>query len=82
MSADVATNEMQLNENLSIIQKQITEIGEKTSQAFSSATLLIAMKQHMTIIEHLISQIRDDCHNIICNNFYTERNFITANNNI
>jgi hypothetical protein len=43
---------MQLSENLSIIEKQVTEIGEKTSQAFLSATLLISMKQHMTIMEH------------------------------
>jgi hypothetical protein len=51
---------MQLSENLNIIQKQITKSGEKTSQAFSQATLQIAVTQHMTVIEHLISQLRED----------------------
>lgn len=57
---DVAANKIQLSKNLNVIQKQITENREKTRQAFSQATLLIAVNQHMIIIEHLISQLRED----------------------
>jgi hypothetical protein len=57
---DVAANKIQLSKNLNVIQKQITENREKTRQAFSQGTLLIAVNQHMIIIEHLISKLRED----------------------
>jgi hypothetical protein len=44
--ADVAANEMQLNDNLTVIQKQVAENRERTSQVFSEAILLSAVNQH------------------------------------
>jgi phage gp45-like len=54
---DIAAKELQVDENLRTIQKQINGNVEKTSQAFSHTTLLIATSQHMIIIEQLIGQL-------------------------
>jgi hypothetical protein len=58
--ADIATNELQISENLNAMQKQIIENGDKTNTAFSQTTLLIATNQHMIVIEHLISQLKGE----------------------
>jgi hypothetical protein len=58
--ADVAANEMQLNDNLNVIQKLVAENREKTSQVLSQAILLSAVNQHMIIVEHLVSQLREE----------------------
>ncbi|PNF43974.1 hypothetical protein B7P43_G00917 [Cryptotermes secundus] len=56
---DIAANELQINENSRTMQKQVNENVEKTNQAFSQTTLLIATNQHMIIIEHLIGQLKE-----------------------
>jgi hypothetical protein len=58
--ADVAAKEMQLNDNPNVIQKQVAENGEKTSQAFSQAILVSAVNQHMIIVEHSVSQLWEE----------------------
>jgi hypothetical protein len=58
--ADVAANEIQLNDNLNVIQKLVAENREKTSQVLSQAILLSAVNQHMIIVEHLVSQLREE----------------------
>jgi hypothetical protein len=58
--ADVAANEIQLNDNPNVIQKHVAENGEKTSQILSQAILLSAVNQHMIIAEHLVSQLRQE----------------------
>jgi hypothetical protein len=58
--ADVAANEMQLNDNLNVIQKLVAENGEKTSQVLSQAIVLSAVNRHMIIVEHVVSQLREE----------------------
>jgi hypothetical protein len=56
---DIAANELQMNENLRIIQKDVNENAEKTNQAFWQTTLLIATNQHMIIIKHLVGKLKE-----------------------
>jgi hypothetical protein len=54
---DIAANKLQMNKNLRIMQKHVNENAERTNQAFSQTTLLIATNPHMIIIEHLVGQL-------------------------
>jgi hypothetical protein len=42
------------------MQKQINENAEKTNQAFSQTTLLIAINRHIILIEHFIGQLKEE----------------------
>jgi hypothetical protein len=57
---DIAANELQISENLKTMQKHINENLEKTNQAFSQTTLLIATNHIIQHMEHFIGQMKEE----------------------
>jgi trehalose-6-phosphate synthase len=75
---DIATNELQLNENSRTVQKQINENVEKTNQEFSQTTLLIATNQHKIIIDHLIGQLKEGYDTLLFAIIFAQKGIIST----